>query len=317
MSTRGFSLVETMIALLLGLVLLAAGVALLATGRNTHRDGEHLARAEEAARAALELLASEAAVAGHYGLAAPGLPITGATPAGVAEPAGLAVAGRCTPSLALDLDRPVVAADAVYALDAAQPVGCAAGPDGRAIAGADTLTLRRAGTVPAVAASGRLQLESGVRGGRLLADGSGVAAPGRWLADVEVGVFYVSADSSLGRGRPSLRRKRLVGGTAPALQDEELVPGVADLQVEFGVDAQGDGDRAVEAWVAPGARPAGTDLRALRLWVLAESDEPDGRPVAATPLAYANRRYEPPQDRRRRVLRSTTVWLRNVAGGMP
>lgn len=317
MNVRGFSLVEAMIALLLGLVLLAALVALLATGRNTHRDGEHLARAEEAARTALELLASEAAVAGHYGLAMAGMPIAGATPAGSAEPAGLAVGGRCIASLALDLDTPVTAADSGYALDAARALGCAAGPDGRTVAGADTLTLRRAGTIPAAAAPGRLQLESGVSGGRLLADGSGHSGADRWLADVEVGVFYVSADSSLGRGRPSLRRKRLVGGAAPAMQDEELVPGIADLQVELGIDAVNDGDRAIEAWVAPGARPAGTDLRALRLWVLAESDEPDGRPVAATALEYANRRYEPPRDRRRRVLRTTTVWLRNTAGGAP
>lgn len=317
MRPRAFALVETLIALTLGLVLLAALIALLATGRQTHADNEHLARADEAARTALDLLASEARNAGHYGLAWPGTPIEGATPAGQPEPAGLAVGGRCTASLALDLAVPVAAADGGYALDEAHALGCAPGPLGRAVAGGDTLTLRRVATRPSSAAAGRLQLESTPGGGRLLADGRREGGAGARLTDIEVGVFYVSADSSLGRGRPSLRRKRLVGGAAPAMQDEELVPGIADLQVEFGLDRRDDGDRAVDAWSSAATVPGDADLRALRLWVLAESDEPDGRPVSTTPLRYANREFTPPNDRRRRVLATTTVWLRNVAEQAP
>jgi len=317
MRPRGFSLVETLIALTLGLVLLGALVALLATGRQTHGDNEHLARADEAARTALDLLASEARNAGHYGLAWPGTPIAGATAAGLPEPPGLAVGGRCIASLALDLAVPVAAADGRYALDDARALGCAPGPLGRAATGSDTLTLRRVGTRAASAAAGRLQLESTPGGGRLLADGRREGGAAARLTDVEVGVFYVSADSSLGRGRPSLRRKRLVGGAAPAMQDEELVPGIADLQVEFGLDRRDDGDRAVDAWTAAANVPGDADLRALRLWILAESDEPDGRPVATDPLRYANREFAPPDDRRRRVLAMTTVWLRNVAEQAP
>jgi len=314
---RGFTLVETLIALLLGLVLLAAIVATLANGRQIHADNEHLARAQEAARTALALLAGEARNAGHFGLAWPGTPIAGATPAGLAEPAGLEVAGPCLPSLALDLGTPVAAADGRYALDASHALGCAPGPAGRAVAGSDTLTLRRVATVPSPAAAGRLQLESTPGSGRLLTDGRRSGAATSRLTDVEVGVFYVSADSSLGRGRPSLRRKRLVGGGMPAMQDEELVPGIADLQVEFGLDRRDDDDRAIDTWVDAGTAAPGSELRALRLWVLAESDEPDGRPVATTPLRYANREFAPPDDRRRRVLLMTTVWLRNVAEPVP
>lgn len=196
-------------------------------------------------------------------------------------------------------------------------LGCAPGPAGRAATGSDTLTLRRVATVPSPAAAGRLQLESTPGSGRLLADGRRSVPATARLNDVEVGVFYVSADSSVGRGRPSLRRKRLVGGAMPAMQDEELVPGIADLQVEFGLDRRDDGDRAIDAWVAAGTEAPGSELRALRLWVLAESDEPDGRPVAATPLRYANREFTPADDRRRRVLLTTTVWLRNVAEQAP
>ena len=48
--------------------------------------------------------------------------------------------------------------------------------------------------------------------------------------DLEVSVYYVSSDSTGRRDWPSLRRKRLVGGTRPAFQDEELV----GMKMSFG-----------------------------------------------------------------------------------
>lgn len=88
MRPRGFTLAETLIALLLGLVLLGAIVATLASGRQTHADNEHLARAQEAARTALALLAGEARNAGHYGLAWPGRRSRAPRPRGRTNPQG-------------------------------------------------------------------------------------------------------------------------------------------------------------------------------------------------------------------------------------
>ena len=57
------------------------------------------------------------------------------------------------------------------------------------------------------------------------------------LADTRellVNAYYVSRNSSVATGYPALRRKRLSAG--PSITDEELLPGVEDLQFEIGVD---------------------------------------------------------------------------------
>ena len=88
-------------------------------------------------------------------------------------------------------------------------------------------------------------------------------------------VFYVSSDSTGRRDWPSLRRKRLVGGTRPAFQDEELVSGITDLQVAVGLDDAADLDTSVDRWVLPGD-PAWVGVpRALRIELEARSDVPE------------------------------------------
>jgi len=78
---------------------------------------------------------------------------------------------------------------------------------------------------------------------------------------------------------PSLRRKRLVGGTRPAFQDEELVSGIADLQITIGLDDPIDLDADVDRWVNPGEPTLGGLPRALRIELEAQSDIPEpGQP---------------------------------------
>ncbi len=91
------------------------------------------------------------------------------------------------------------------------------------MAGTDTLVLRHAAAEPAPAQAGRLQLETNLRSALLSANGAATLGPEGRRHDLEVGVYYVSRDSTGRRDWPSLRRKRLVGGTRPAFQDEELV----------------------------------------------------------------------------------------------
>ena len=129
--------------------------------------------------------------------------------------------------------------------------------------------------------------------------------------DVEVGAFYVSADSTGQPGRPSLRRKRLVGGAAPAFQDEELVAGIEDLQVEAIVSA-GDMRDAAPRRVPPDGVGAGERVRALTVWVLVRSDVADPAPVALPALVYANRDLPAETSRHRRLLATRSFELRNA-----
>ncbi len=292
----GLTLVEVLIAMLLVLVVTAAALAFVARGRDAQRAGESLARLEETLDDAFAALADGIRMAGYLGLAPPATPVTGATPVGAPEPAGLATGGGCVSSLALDLAHPVAASDGVYRAAPDVPLGCRPSPRGRHAAGSDVLILRHASVEESPPTAGRIQLESGPREARLAADGAaGTGSVARWH-DLEVGIYYVSADATGRDGWPSLRRKRLVGGARPAFQDEELVAGIADLQVEFGLDDDNDADEAVDRWSAAGEVPAGATLRALRLTLEAVSDVPEAG--------------QPERHRRKRVMRS--IALRNA-----
>lgn len=268
----GLSLVEVLIAMLLVLLVTGAALTSVARGRNAQRTGESLARLEEALDDAFELLVDEIRMAGYLGLAPAASAVDGASAVGEPEPAGLAVTGGCVSSLAHDLAHPVAASDAVYRAAPDTLLRCGPSPRGRHVPGSDVLILRHAAAASSLPTTGRLQLESNLRAARLAADGSNRLGPDARRHDLEVGVYYVSADSTARNGWPSLRRKRLVGGTRPFFQDEELVAGIADLQVEFGLDDAADADDAVDRWVAPGAATEGTTLRALRLTLEARSD---------------------------------------------
>lgn len=266
---------EVLVAMLLLLVVTSAALAFVARGRSAHRAGESLARMEEALDDAFLVLVDEVRLAGYWGLAPPAAAIDGASAVGRAEPAGLAVAGGCVPSLAHDLEFPVAASDGAYLAARGLPLACRPSPRGRHARGSDVLVLRHAAAEAAAPATGRLQLESNLRAARLAADGVAMLGPQAHWRDLEIGVYYVSADSTGRDGWPSLRRKRLVGGARPAFQDEELVAGIADLQVEFGLDDGGDADEAVDRWSAPDGMANGETIRALRITLEARSDVPE------------------------------------------
>jgi type IV pilus assembly protein PilW len=292
----GLTLVEVMVAMTLVLVVVAGSVTFLTRGRAVHRSGESIARLEESLDAGFSLLVDEIRLSGYLGLAPPRSAVDGMSALGTPERADLAVAGGCGASLAHDLAAPLVAVDAAYGAATGIALRCRPSPEGRAMAGTDTLILRHAAPEPAPAQSGRLQLESNLRAAVLSADGTPMLGAEARRHDLEVGVYYVSRDSTGRRDWPSLRRKRLVGGTRPAFQDEELVSGIADLQIQLGVDDATDADDAVDRWIRPGEAMAGAMLRALRIELEAVSDVPE--------------RDQPDFTRRKRV--SRVVELRNA-----
>lgn len=310
---RGLGLVELMVALALGTFVAVAALAVYARSAADARTNFALQRVHESARHAADALERELRGAGYYGLAPDALAIAGRARAGEPGAAPLQVTG-CTPSQALDLEHAVVAADGEYGLEPGLELECA--PYGRARDGADTLTVRRVRYEPGPPEPGRLQLASARTGGMLFADGRiPLVVPGVRVHDLEVGTYYVAEDSTGAPGVPSLRRKRLVGGAAgPSFQDEELAPGVEDLQVEFGLDGP-DPDEVPERYATPAERLEEETPRTVRFWLLVRADDRDPTWRTTTRFAYSNRVSVPANDAFRRVLVSRTVFLRSLRRG--
>ena len=219
----GITLLEVMVAMATGLAL----VLLMATlhARILYLGGEagRAADAQDALRIALALLEYEVAHAGYWGPVGSAAQIAGRS--GDTAPLAVAVAGDCGPRWAIDLDRPVEGWSAGW------PLSCA--PFAGASAAGGALVLRRVETQPEGPEAGRLQVYADPWAGRLAVAGT-AAAPGEQVHTLVTRAYYISPRSTGDIGRPSLRRKTLQRG--PRVIDEEIMPGIAGLQLWFGED---------------------------------------------------------------------------------
>jgi type IV pilus assembly protein PilW len=310
----GFNLPELMISLTLGLFLVAAFLLALQRCRASFAANESLARLQDSARHALSVLVPDIEHAGFYGFShGPAMRLVGSLPAG---------ANACGTDFAVSLSVPAQGSDNTYRLgtDARDcaPTAAAGGPR----AGTDTLTLRHASLSAVTPRAGRLQVYSQTRSIAapllLFADGRapGPVDPDHEVHDLEVRTYYIANDSVQRPGWPALRVKALTESRGAAqFRDEEILPGVEDLQVEIGVATETpDGTQRV-SYVAPDSpRALEGSVVAVRLWlrICADVTEPgfsDGRV-----LTYANATFSPSpvEARQRRLLIERTVALRNA-----
>jgi hypothetical protein len=295
-----------MIALAIGLILIAGFLSALRQSRALFATNESVAWLQDSARHAMSVLVPDIEHAGFYGFAGNGIRMT-------SLPAG---ADACGADFAIALERPVEATnDRWLDVDAR----CAPTPSaGGARAGADTLTLRSASLAPTAPRAGRLQILSRRLESQspieILADGRAIAGRGgnREVRDLEVRTYYIANDSVGRPGWPALRVKGLTESRGAAqFRDEEVMPGVEDLQVELGIA----GDDARAHYVAPDVPGARTSrIVAVRLWLRVRAESTESGFRDARPLAYAGRVFQPTplESRQRRMIIERTVALRNA-----
>lgn len=309
--SRGFSLIEILVATAISLGLVAAFLVVLQRCRGDYAANESLARVQDAARHALHVIATDIEHAGFFGFRpADALQFASALPRGASD---------CGGSFAVDLAQPATGTDNGYHLppDATdcEPSSTADG----ASATADTLTLRHASLDRKPARAGRMQIYSSAMSTiplMLFADGY---APGpvdetHEIRDLEIRTFYI-ANSSVDRpGWPALRVKSLTESRgAVQFRDEEVMPGVEDLQVEFRV-ARFDGSDVRFRSAAPGAALSPEErVVAVRVWLRVRADVTEAGYRDDRTHHYANTRFIPnvPESAQRRVIVERMVSLRN------
>ena len=149
---RGLSLIELMVALTIGSLLIIGAVSVYVQSRTTYRINETVARMQENARYAMSLMEPDIRLANHWGLMSDPLLITGTVgnlPPSRYRPAAQA----CGATFPIDFRLPVDGENGAYAL------GCPVAPAaGGALAGTDTLIIRRASTDAVAADADRMQV---------------------------------------------------------------------------------------------------------------------------------------------------------------
>ncbi len=327
-NAQGVSLIELLVAITIGAILIFGATQVYVDSRKTYEINENAARLQETARFALGVLEPDIRMANYWGFVKGAGVVTGQASQSTAS-AGAPT--KCGNNFARDLALNIDGSNNAYRRNSILTFDndCSAyGPSG-AVGSADTLTIRRASTVPASSSTGRLQICSTRLIAQLVDNSSAcTAAPAGQVNDLIVHAYYVSQDSIQGNGIPSLRRKTLIAG--PEIRDDEIIPGVEDLQIQFGIDPTGNSG-AAQRYVDPDALPAGAQIVAVRLWLLVRSES---REVGFTDdriYEYADRNasngvvddlndaaagtkaYQP-NDNFRRLLVSRTIYVRNALG---
>jgi len=329
-SIAGFSLVELMVALVIGAILIAGAVTVYSRSRTTYRVNEMAARLQETARYAMDFIESDLRMANFWGLnSQPDLILNRAVPVGQVpgEFSTFAWASLCGTAWPLNLDNFVEGLDDRPSGTGTANFGLTCNPLGGAnVAGADVLIVRRAGNAPVQTMTGnRLHLQTSRIQGVIFVSSTtctnpldstcippGYLPPLAETHELLVHAYYVAQQSVGDTTMPALRRKAI--GAGPAINDEEIIPGIEDLQLEFGVDANADG--SADLYVAGDDVPVGTGqpVVSVRVWLRVRADAPDVTFTDGTTYTYAGRSFTPAgaAAQFRRGLFSKTIQLRNT-----
>ncbi|GFE80838.1 type IV minor pilin protein PilW [Steroidobacter agaridevorans] len=311
---RGLSLIELMVALVISLVLIGGAIQVYVFSRQNYEVNESVVRLQETARYALSILEPDIRMANSWGLS---------KGAGFVVTASGLPATNCGADFASAVMTPVDGANNQYSFE------CPADGAG-AVTTADTLVIRRASAVPSTETDGRLLVCSTRTSLSLVIDSSTcVEEPIGQVNDLLVNAYYIGRDSAHQAGLPTLHRWSLV---APDnLDDVGIVPGVEDMQIQFGIDSTGVSGTAT-GYVNPGEVPAGAQVVSVRLWLLVRSEteetgftdtqtyeygdrsDDNGGTTDDLDSAGAARLAYKPNDGFRRLLVSRTIVIRNAMG---
>lgn len=267
--SRGFSIVELMVALALGLVLMAGLVAVFVSSSQANREFHRTSEQIENGRYAMDVLTNELHHAGFYGT----FYRIGAAGAAAPDPCAVTdAAGEITDGMPW----PVQGYDAPDFATPPSLAGTSCGgwlPNANLVAGSDVLAVRRASTVALAAGDatvdGRVYLQANPVSAEIQfgsgaaitaaskADGTAatiLARDGVTAAPIRhymVHVYFVApcavpagggnvctgAGDDDGNPVPTLKRLELDGtGGATTMRYETIAEGIQSLQIDYGID---------------------------------------------------------------------------------
>lgn len=314
---NGFTLVEIMVAMLLSLLLGVAIVTVFVNNSHSFNQDDNVMRMQDDARFALQQIAFDLNMAGHYAELL--------SPASVTPDTNLAIGLDCGPAtvanwtyrttqpatgdslslIALDnvTSAQVVAGHSCFLADEVAP-------------GTDVVSIKRvAGAETAVFRDGGVYLRTNGTVGLLYrqpltgAPAVAVALP-RTEWEYRPAIYYIRQYAyALGDNIPTLCRK-VLGGAGPSMLTDCIATGIENLQIEYGIDTSGDGNP--NAYMSA---PTLADLQnavSARIYLLARTTENDVRYTNQKTFSIGNAPDYSPNDSFHRRVYSTTVAIQNI-----
>jgi len=320
---RGFSLIELMIAVTIGLGILAGLIGVLATNSNNSRTNDRTSELMTNGRYALNSMKYELRQAGFRGYTWYVDFATPATPAALGQ-----VVNECLESGATAGQFVANMRQGVWGADNGNPFSSTCIPDASYAAGNDVLVVRRAAASPTAIAdlsANGVYFRSTYERGQMFRGAtppawSGSPAPlasFQMLAYVYfVSPFTVSATES--PLVPALRRISLNpgGATNPVMTSELVASGIEHMQVQYGVLTTAPATQYLDSVTGTSFSPGFTDWEAVnsvRIWILARNAAPEPGYSNTNVYVMGNQTYDfsAAPDNYRRQLFTSVVQLRN------
>jgi type IV pilus assembly protein PilW len=316
----GFSLVELMVGMVLGLMLIAGAVSIYLASKRSYVEVEQVAALTESARFAEQLVGDSLRHAGFFGEVSPN---------SINKDSSLTnVVGDCTGLAgAHNLNQFVYAVTAT----SASVLGCI----DDAMPNTDVLVIKRVASQPytdgprdsldpndpshgdgVIDTPGPLRndktyvLTNNITG--VMFDGNdtvpSTAVPGGTAWEYQYEVFYIRDDAV-----PHLSRKILVpdtSGTTLKLETEDIAEGVENLRVSLGYDSNNDGE--VDTFETPATLASWANVQSVEVFMLTRSATKDVQYTDTKVYRLGGGTVGPKNDNYRRLISYASISLRNL-----
>ncbi len=309
----GVTLIELMVAMVLGLVMIGGAIGLFSQVKRSYTENERVLQMQDDARFALVELSRDLASVGFWGeLGDVGSVVTDAS---------LTVATDCGPPgtpWVYDTADQISTVDNATGATASAQYSCL---DPAVVQpGADVVAIKRVAgnTTPLPLDVGTVYLKSNGVVGLLFKHPEtappaiNVPAPASdWL--YVPSIWYVrthARDNNRADGIPTLCRKKLDDSGVPSMIDECIAQGVEDLQIDFGIDTDGDGN--AERYLSAPAVADMPSVIAIRVSMLVRSATPQAGYHNNKSYRLGNRPLYQPDDNFYRRVYISTITTRNL-----
>jgi len=326
----GLTLVEMMVALVITTVLLGGVTQIFISSKQSHKLTDSLGFMQESGRMAINLISHDLRRAGYFGGNADITTLYNGSLDPIAPASGTYnTCATATTNWALMLTQRVFGLN-----DSAGSYACIPSSGATKYLRGDILAARYSNAQSTTAAelaanAGALYLRTSLSSGRIFAGASASAAVNQ-IAGLAVTVnplvadaYYIGtgSDTCNGDSIPSLYQVSLNSTGKPQVQ--EIVSGIEDLQVQYGLDTDAVADGIANQYlnasdIAAGnfsywtwqGKPATNTIVSVRLWIVSRAACADATYTSDITYTYADK-TSTPGDHYRRQVYSATVALRN------
>lgn len=299
----GFSLVELMIVMVIGSLLIAAIGGVFLSSSRTYQQDQGSSQMRDELRFALASMTNDIEMAGFWGELL--------DPANITLDTGTLNDPGCStiPGWAYSDRRPIFGIDGATGATANARFPCIDASEVQA--GTDIISIKRVAGAQGAAGSGAFLRTNGTVGTLFTGAVPNPAVPAPfddW--QFRPAIYFIRNYSvTAGDGIPTLCRKILQGAATPTYASECLAEGIEDLQIEYGIDRNGD-DSVDQFMSNPTANQFGFVVN-VRIYLLGRTHDTIRDYNNEKTYQLGNATARTPGDKFIRRAMSSTVFIRN------